>query len=229
LSLHAISLAVILLAIFTGIQYQFWFGFRALSAATHEDDARLQRFAAAVTTPPTTGLDYHGALRIILAEMAEHFTVLLVGGAFWFALLGPTGWLIYLTLAACTRYFPAAQENWRAFGWAADALFRLLHLLPSLLAAILLITTALFVPGTNPLAATRAYLRATGSDHLHLLAALLGVTLGGPTLQAGETIPAPWIGDGSAQIEPGALLRMLLVYGISVIGLFIILLLIIRL
>jgi adenosylcobinamide-phosphate synthase len=229
MAMGAGEVAVMLLAIFTGIQYQFWFAFRALRAATHEDDQRLQRFAAAVTTPPQTGLDYHGALRIILAEMAEHFTVLLVGGAFWFALLGPAGWLAYLLLAACVRYFPAHEEDWRAFGWAADALFRLLHLLPSLLATILLLTTALFVPGTRPRAALRAYLRATGSDHLYLLAALLGVTLGGPTLQAGVTIQAPWIGDGSAQIEPGALLRMLLVYGIAVLGLFIILLLIISL
>ncbi|MFN7186445.1 MAG: cobalamin biosynthesis protein [Alphaproteobacteria bacterium] len=221
------EVAAMLLAIFTGIQYQLWFAFRALRAATHEDDARLQQYAAAMTTPPQTGLDYHGTLRIILAEMAEHFTVLLVGGAFWFALLGPPGWLIYLTLAACARYFPAQEDNWRAFGWASSRLFRLMHIPPSFLAAGILISAALLVPCTAPRAALRAYLRATEAAYLHLTAALLGITLGGPYLRADKAIQAPWIGEGRAQIEPGALLRMLLVYGAALTTFFIILLFII--
>jgi adenosylcobinamide-phosphate synthase len=227
LTIGAGSVAVILLSIFAGIQYQLWFTFRAFRAAATEDDARLQQYAAAVTTPPQAGLDYHGTLRIILAEMAEHFTVMLVGGAFWFALLGPTGWLIYLTLAACARYFPAHEDSWRAFGWAACSLFRLLHIIPSILAAILLTLAALLVPGTAPLAAFQAYRHAPATPHLYFTAALLGVALGGPYARNGETHPAPWIGEGRAQIEPGALLRMLLVYGAALTTFFIILLFII--
>ncbi|MFN7609735.1 MAG: hypothetical protein ACK5QX_02195, partial [bacterium] len=65
--------------------------------------------------------------------------------------------------------------------------------------------------------------------HLHLMAGLLKVTLGGPGWREGTPTPHPWIGEGRAHIEPDALLRMVLLYATALILLMVFLLLIIGL
>lgn len=219
--------AALLIAIFTGIPYPLWWAVKAVRAAKRQDDAALQHCAQAMTGQE--GRDYHGALRIMITGLADHFTLTLIGGGFWFILLGPAGWFGYLALAAAARAFPVTEESWRAFGWAPDRLFRLTNALPVLLGALLVLLAALLVPKISPARGLRAFFRAQHSRHLHLIAGLLNITLGGPGWCGGAPTPHAWIGEGRAQIEPDALLRMVLLYAAALILLMVFLLLIIGL
>jgi adenosylcobinamide-phosphate synthase len=221
--------AALILAIFTGISYPLWWAVKAMRAAKREEDALLQRCAEAMTSPTQRGRDYHGALGLIITALTEHFALTLVGAGFWFVLLGPAGWFCYLALSACIRAFPVAEDAWRAFGWAAHGLFRLMDAIPALLSATLLLLASFFVPKTAPRAGLLAFLRARDARHLHLIAGLLNITLGGPGLRHDAAIAHPWIGAGSARIEPDALLRMLLLYAAGLIFLMVFLLFIIGL
>jgi adenosylcobinamide-phosphate synthase len=219
--------AALLIAIFTGIPYPLWWAVKAVRAAKRQDDKALQHCAQAMTGQE--GRDYHGTLRIMITGLADHFTLTLIGGAFWFVLLGAAGWFGYLALAAAARAFPVTEESWRAFGWAPDRLFRLTNALPVLLGAFLVLLASLLVPKISPVRGLRAFFRAKNSRHLHLIAGLLNITLGGPGWHEGAPTPHPWIGEGRAQIEPDALLRMVLLYAAALILLMVFLLFIIGL
>jgi adenosylcobinamide-phosphate synthase len=216
--------AGIIVALSADLQPCLWNGWVAVSAAKAQDETRLARATSTLALEPQSAPDHHGKLRLIILSLIHHFTFVLVGGGFWFALLGLKGMLGYYALATAAHYFRESEADWKAFGWAPTRLFHVVDAVPSLIAAILLITASIFVPKARPLAACKAYLSATHEHHAHAVAAALAISLGGPRILHGATYQTPWIGKGSAQLEAADLARFMILFSISLFGLMVLLL-----
>lgn len=211
--------AALLIAMIADLQPALWHGWAAVSAAKAQDNVRLAQAASRLALEAQTAPDHHGKLRLIITSLTLHFSIVLVGGAFWFALLGTKGLLAYYMLATASLYFREAEGEWRAFGWAATRGFALVDILPSLLSAVLLLLASLLVPKTRPIAGIHAYLGASSQHSLHLVAALLGIALGGPRQSQGTTTQTPWIGTGTAKLEGDDLARFMTLFSIALFGL----------
>ena len=128
--------AGIIIAMSADIQPSLWHGWAAVGAAKNQDEARLTLAASKLALEPQSAPDHHGKLRLIILTLTHHFSVVLVGGAFWFALLGLKGLLGYYVLATAAHYFRESEDEWKAFGWAATRLFTLVDIIPTLIAYV---------------------------------------------------------------------------------------------
>lgn len=210
--------AGIIVAISADIQPSLWHGWVAVSAGKAHDEKRLTRATSALALEPQNAPDHHGALRLIILSLIHHFTIVLVGGAFWFALLGLKGMLCYYALAIAAYYFQDSEQDWKAFGWAATRCFTLVDAIPSLLSITLLFLASLFVPKAKPFAALSAYGHATDEHHAHAIAAALKIGMGGPRLANGIIHQTPWIGDDTARLEATDLARFMTLFSIALFG-----------
>jgi cobalamin biosynthesis protein CobD/CbiB len=146
--------------------------------------------------------DTHAVMRYAILTSARDFAVGVVGTSFWYLVGGMPLALAYLTLAAASRHTTTP-----AFGWAVRSVFQLLNFIPHAIAVALLALAGLFVVGGRPLAMRHA-------KHFHgAIAYLLGISLGG-RLPNGEL---PWEGTGTAKVEPGHLLRWLLLRSVAML------------
>lgn len=221
--------AAIIIATITDLQPMLWQGWGAVKFAKSRSLGRLSDATATLAIEPQSAPDLHGQLRLIIMSITNHFAIVLVGGAFWFGLIGLKGLLIYYMLATAAHYFREGEEKWRAFGWAATRSFALVNALPSFIAAILLIAASFFVPKAKPFAGLNAYMNARADHHLYLIAGALDIALGGPRIVNGIMTQIPWIGKGSAQLEGDDLARFMTLFSIALLGFVILLLFIISL
>ncbi|MFZ4126217.1 MAG: cobalamin biosynthesis protein [Rickettsiales bacterium] len=221
--------AGIIIALSADIQPTLWHGWVAVSAGKARDENRLTRATSALALEPQSAPDHHGILRLIILSLIHHFTIVLVGGAFWFALLGLKGMLCYYALAIAAHYFRDSEQDWKAFGWAASRCFMLVDAIPSLLSIILLFLASVFVPKAKPFAALFAYIRATDEHNAHAIAAALTIGLGGPRMVNGKIHQTPWIGDGTVRLEATDLARFMTLFSIALFGFIVLVLFIINL
>ncbi|MBN8544155.1 MAG: cobalamin biosynthesis protein [Alphaproteobacteria bacterium] len=221
--------AGIIIALSADLQPSLWHGWVAVSAGKVRDERRLASATSALALEPQSAPDHHGTLRLIILGLIHHFTIVLVGGAFWFALLGLKGMLCYYMLAVASHYFRDSEQDWKAFGWAAGRCFTLVDAVPSLLSIALLFLASIFVPKAKPFAALSAYARATDEHHAYAVAAALKIGLGGPRVVNGKIHQTPWIGDGTARLEATDLARFMTLFTIALFEFAVLLLFIINL
>jgi adenosylcobinamide-phosphate synthase len=219
--------AAIIIAATADLQPILWQGWSAVKASKNRNLGRLHDATSALALEPQSAPDHHGQLRLIIMSITHHFAIVVVGGAFWFGLLGLTGLLAYYMLATAAHYFREEEEKWRAFGWAATRLFSLVNALPSFISALLLLAASFFVPRAKPFAGLKAYMDAKNEHHQHLIAGALGIALGGPRIINGLVTQVPWIGKGSAQLEGNDLARFMTLFSIALFGFVILLLFIV--
>ncbi len=140
--------------------------------------------------------DSHAVLRYSVLTSAELFAVGVVGVAFWYFIGGVPVALGYLVLAEV-----AAMQTAPIFGWASNALFRLMHFIPHLITLALLTLAGLFIPRAKPFAVRKA-------KRFHgFIAYLLNISLGGKLPE--RTLG--WEGAGTPKLLPEHLARWLLV------------------
>lgn len=139
--------------------------------------------------------DTHAVLRHTILSSSESFAVGGGGLSFWYVLGGLPAACIYLATAAVR-----AHDRTPAFGWAANALFRLLDLIPRAIATLLLTFAALFTPRARPFAVARA------RNWQGVVAQLLNLSLGGLSPDGN----LPWTGTGTPRLEATHLLRWLI-------------------
>ena len=221
--------AAIIIGMTADIQPTLWHGWSTVAAAKGHNEPRMALAAATLALEPSSAPDRHGIMRLIILSLTHHFAIVLVGGAFWFGLLGLKGLLGYYVLATAAHYFREGDERWRAFGWAATRCFTLVDVIPSFLSAMFLIIASLFVPKANPFKAFKAYMDARDEHHARIIAASLSIALGGPRLVNGTIHQIPWIGEGTAQIEGSDMARFMTLYSIGLLGLILLILFIISL
>lgn len=127
----------------------------------------------------------------LVRDSANHLAVQLLDGlvaaVFWFVLLGLPGLFAWRAINVMNRLLDASEPRMAYFGWIPTRLNDAVAYLPSLLAGLLIVAGAAFVPTASPWRALRVMLR-DGSRHRSLslgspvaaMAGALGIALSGP-------------------------------------------------
>ena len=139
------------------------------------------------------GADDFGAARSAIEDLAIGFAGV-VGGAFWYLLLGLPGLCLYRAVQVTARRIARPGV---VFGRGAAALNAALDVIPATIAGLLIALAAVFAPRGRPLHALAVMCRDrtkhptwnTGAA-MPAMAGALGFALGG----------GPWIGDGRARL-----------------------------
>lgn len=177
-----------------------------------------------------TVLDEAGVCRASIESCAENFSDGVVAPAFWFALLGLPGLLIYKTVNTADSMIGHRTVRHEAFGWAAARLDDALNLLPARLSGLLIAVAA---PAARGNIATS--LRTMWRDaRLHrspnagwpesAMAGALQLALAGPRRYPEQTVDDPFLNAGGRKTAvPGDIqraLRVLIAAGVSHAGLY---------
>jgi adenosylcobinamide-phosphate synthase len=144
-------------------------------------------------------LDEPGVARAAIESAAENFSDGVVAPAFWYALLGLPGLIVYKAVNTADSMIGNRSPRHKAFGWAAARLDDLLNLIPARLAALLIAAAAVFVRGGASEAARIAWRDA----RLHkspnagwpeaAAAGALGLALGGPRRYGALDVDGAWL------------------------------------
>ena len=169
------------------------------------DDASLQHARQAVSKIVGRNpdqLDETGIARAAIESTAENLSDGVIAPAFWFAIAGFPGLLVYKAVNTADSMIGHRNETYRAFGWAAARLDDLLNLIPARITAILLALCAPIVGGSvfRTLIGTVREARWHRSPNAGwpeaATAHALGITLAGPRQYDSVKIDAPYFNAG---------------------------------
>jgi adenosylcobinamide-phosphate synthase len=166
-------------------------------------DAGRQAVSMVVGRDPTM-LSAEGVSRAAIETAAENFCDGVVAPAFWLALFGLPGLVVFKVVSTADSMIGHMSERYRAFGWAAARLDDMMNLIPARLSAVLLAGAAPLAGGRFSKALTCAW-RDAG---LHrspnagwpeaTMAGALHVALGGPRRYGDLTVEAPFLNVGGS-------------------------------
>jgi adenosylcobinamide-phosphate synthase len=160
-----------------------------------------RREVARIVGRDVTQLDEAGVARGAIESGAENFPDGVVAPAFWYALLGLPGILVYKAMNTADSMIGNRSERHEAFGWAAARIDDLLNLIPARLSAILIVAAA-------PLMRCDAggSVAALGDAPKHkspnagwpeaAVAGALGLALGGPRRYGKVAVDGAWLNAG---------------------------------
>ncbi|HRE19860.1 MAG TPA: adenosylcobinamide-phosphate synthase CbiB [Rhabdaerophilum sp.] len=166
------------------------------------------------------GLDEAAICRAAIESAAENFSDGIVAPAFWFAVLGLPGLVLYKAINTADSMIGHRSARHEAFGWAAARLDDAVNLVPARLAGLLLVVAAP-AAGGSPLKAIRVMLRDAS---LHrspnagwpeaAMAGALDLALAGPRQYAAHRVDDPFLNaEGrivAAPADIGRALRILI-------------------
>ncbi len=152
-------------------------------------------------------LDESGVSRAAIESGAENFSDGVVAPAFWFALLGLPGLLVYKAVNTADSMIGHKTEKHQAFGWASARFDDLINLPASRIAGVLIALSAPICGGSI----VHSFKVMMRDSRLHrspnagwpeaAMAANLGVALSGPRQYSGYSVDDPWINpDGRREI-----------------------------
>ena len=167
-------------------------------------------------------LDESGVAKAALESLAENTSDGVVAPIFWYALLGLPGIAIYKAINTADSMIGHKSERYLHFGWAAARLDDLVNLPASRLTGLLFASVAALGEPKRGLAALKTMWR-DASKHRSpnagwpeaALAAILGVSLGGPRSYQGELVDLPWMGDGRKDLTRSDIEAGLRVFGFA--------------
>jgi adenosylcobinamide-phosphate synthase len=196
-----------------------------VGAVAHGLDSSLDDGRAAVSRivgRDPHNLDRSGVARAALESLAENFSDGVVAPAFWFALFGLPGIVLYKAINTADSMIGHKSPRHLAFGWASARLDDLVNLPCSRLAALILVLAALSFGSKGARAAFTAMAR---DAHLHVspnagwpesaLAGALGIRLGGPRYYNEQLVDLATMGDGRDSLDQADIRRGLILYGRS--------------
>ena len=151
----------------------------------------------------TKSLDEAGVARAAIESLAENFSDGVVAPAFWLAVGGLTGAILYKTINTADSMIGHRTPRFVNFGWASARLDDLANLLPARLAAFLIISAAAFDGIGSSSAAIKAAWR-DAPEHFSpnagwpeaAMAGALGLKLGGPRIYEESAVSGAFMGDG---------------------------------
>lgn len=175
-----------------------------------------------LTRRPVVTLDGHAMARVAIEHLARTFDRKLVAPAFWFALLGLPGLLVWVAVDGADSALGAPGVRNGAFGLAIARLDDALNAIPARIAAVFLALAALFLGGARfPTAARTMWRDARRPSSLNMgwpiaaVAGALELALGGPYRDGGVVVSDPWIGKGRARAVPSDIDRALALTGLA--------------
>jgi adenosylcobinamide-phosphate synthase len=148
-------------------------------------------------------LDEAGIARAAIESLAENFSDGVVAPAFWLALGGLTGAMLYKTINTADSMIGHRTPRFVNFGWAAARLDDLINL-PAARLAALLFTAAAALGGFAPAREVWHAARRDAPKHLSpnagwpeaAMAGALGLKLGGPRVYGENNVDGAFMGDG---------------------------------
>ncbi len=165
-----------------------------------------------------SSLDAAGVARAAIESLAENFSDAVVAPAFWCALFGLPGIVLYKAVNTADSMIGHRTPRHAAFGWAAARLDDWLNLPASRLSALLLAGAAL-LHRADPAAAWRAALRDAPRHRSPnagwpeaAMAGALGLRLAGPRVYDGVRVEDAWMGDGTHAATAADIGRALRLY-----------------
>lgn len=172
-------------------------------------------------------LDQSGVARAALESLAENFSDGIVAPAFYYALLGLPGLVLYKAINTADSMIGHKSPRYRHFGWAAARLDDLVNLPCSRLSGLLFAAAAGWHAAEN-FKTTIAVMWRDAPKHVSpnagwpeaALAAGLGIRLGGPRSYGGRKVDLAWMGDGRADLDHGDIRDGLRLYGRALTSLF---------
>ena len=185
---------------------------RAVAEALEcEGLAAAREALAKIVGRETGGLDRAGVARAAIESLAESFSDGVVAPAFWIAILGLCGGVLYKAINTADSMIGHRTARYADFGFAAAKLDDLVNWPAARLAALWTGLAALLMPQASMLRAWRC-IRRDASFHPSpnagwpeaALAGALGFKLGGPRLYADKKESRRedfWIGDGRADLD----------------------------
>lgn len=147
-------------------------------------------------------LDEAGVARAAIESAAENFSDGLVAPAFWYALFGLPGLLVFKLANTADSMIGHRTPRHDAFGWAAARLDDLLNIVPARLSALFIAAAAALI-GFDSRGAVRAALhdasrhRSPNAGWPEAAAAgALGLALGGPRRYGEGAVDGAWLNPG---------------------------------
>lgn len=161
-------------------------------------------------------LDRTGIARAAIESTAENLSDGVIAPAFWFAIAGFPGLLVYKAVNTADSMIGHRNETYRAFGWAAARFDDLLNIIPARITAVLLALCAPVVGGS----VTRTLGGALREARWHhspnagwpeaATAYALGISLAGPRHYDSVKVDAPHFNaDGRAVADESDIRRAL--------------------
>ncbi len=165
-------------------------------------------------------LDQSGVARAALESLAENFSDGIVAPAFYYALLGLPGLVLYKAINTADSMIGHKSPHYLHFGWAAARLDDLVNLPASRLSGLLIAGAAAFDSHESGRAALGAMWRFA-RNHVSpnagwpeaALAGALGLRLGGPRSYGGRIVDLAAMGDGRASLTRDDIRGGLRLYG----------------
>ena len=172
-------------------------------------------------------LDQSGIARAALESLAENASDGIVAPAFYYALLGLPGLVLYKAINTADSMIGHKSPRYRHFGWAAARLDDLVNLPCSRLSGLLFAVAAGWHAAENFKTAVAVMWR-DAPKHVSpnagwpeaALAAGLGIRLGGPRSYGGRKVDLAWMGDGRADLDRNDIRDGLRLYGRALTSLF---------
>ncbi len=171
---------------------------RVVTALEDPDIQTARRAVAMIVGRNPEDLDRSGISRAAIESTAENLSDGVIAPAFWFAIAGFPGLLIYKTVNTADSMIGHRNETYGRFGWATARLDDLLNLIPARLTAILLALCAPLV-GNSPFKALGGAIREARWHKSpnagwpeSATAYALGISLAGPRQYGDEKVDAPF-------------------------------------
>ena len=148
-------------------------------------------------------LDEHGVARASIESLAENASDGVVAPAFWFAIFGLPGLVVYKAINTADSMIGHRTARHEAFGWAAARLDDLVNLPASRLTGLLFSVAAALTPDASPADSVEAMSR-DASKHRSpnagwpesAMAGALGLKLNGPKTYGNTRVEDAYMGDG---------------------------------
>ena len=164
-------------------------------------------------------LDEAGVARAAIESLAENFSDGIVAPAFWLAVGGLPGGVLYKAANTADSMIGHLSERHRAFGRAAARFDDLVNLPASRLAALWIVLAALLTPGASAPAALSAVFRDAGKHRSPnagwpeaAMAGALGLMLAGPRVYGETRIEDAFMGNGRREATVADIRRALRLY-----------------
>ncbi len=186
------------------------------TALEHEGLEPARAAVSRIVGRNAADLDEAGIARAAIESLAENFSDGVVAPAFWLAVGGLTGAMLYKTINTADSMVGHRTPRFANFGWGSARLDDLVNLPAARLAALLFAAAAVF----GGFASAREVWRATRRDapkHLSpnagwpeaAMARALGLKLGGPRVYGENVVDGAFMGDGRCDANAKDIFRAL--------------------
>ncbi len=181
-----------------------------------------RRAVAMIVGRDTAAMDEAAVARAAIESLAENFADGVVAPAFWLALAGLPGGVLYKAINTADSMIAHRTPRHEAFGFAAAKLDDAANWPPARLAALLLVAAAALVPGASARDAWRIGRRdAAGHPSPNAgwpeaaMAGALGIRLGGPRSYGGRLVIDAAMGEGTEAANGTTIRRALRLYRVA--------------